>query len=127
LARALPRLEIASDHLQDAISAHENGDLVGADLSVLRLNGVLAGLFLSRGLGDGFGALVNALLSSLENLNGLPMSLDQIRACKRVIGVLRGEPYIDFSSATTQMDILEDVGLSIEPAGYEYIADWLDG
>jgi hypothetical protein len=41
--------------------------------------------------------------------------------------LIRREPYIGFAAATEQVDMLEEAGLSIDPDGFEYLADWLDG
>lgn len=127
LGQALRLLRAANAHVREANSLLQGDDPNGADLAIQRLHGLLAELFNCRRLGDGFGTLINALFCSLENLNGAPMSLQQVNAVGGVLSLVRREPYIDFAAATAQVDMLEEAGLSIDPAGFEYLADWLDG
>ena len=127
LDRALKLLSAASNHMREAGTLLREGDQIGADLATQRLYGILAELFNCRRLGDGFGVLINALQCCFENLNGAPLSAKQVDAVSRVLAIIRGEPYVAFAVAVERLDILEDSGLSVDPQGFEYIADWLDG
>lgn len=127
LIQALRLLLAANTHVQEASNLLQEGDPIGADLAIQRLHRIFAELFNCRRLGDGFGALINALFCSLENLNGAPLNLEQVHAISRILNLIRREPYIGFAAATEQVDMLEEAGLSIDPDGFEYLADWLDG
>ncbi len=127
LSRALRLLSSALQAIHEAIELLQEGDPIGSDLAAQRLYGILVELFNCRRLGDGFGAVVNAIQCAIENLNGLPLDLKQTRAIGQILTTLRAEPYMAFSVAAVRLDGLEDVGLSISPQGFEYLAEWLDG
>src|SRR5690349_17303707 len=45
----------------------ESGDFIASDAAMMKLRLILPELFCCRRLGDGFGAVINALMSSFEN------------------------------------------------------------
>ena len=126
--RAMDLLSRTIGHLHQAIAAvRQNEDEIGADLEIQRLHSYLQELFDCRKLGDGFAALINAASCAVENLRGAPMNVAQMEALLSYMRFIQSEPYVDFDLATERLDLLEQVGFSIMPNGYNQLADWLDG
>lgn len=127
LATALRLLGKASSRIQAAMLLLQGGDQVGADLETGHLHALLPQLFACRKLGEGFATLANGLLCCISNLNGAPLNISQIRAVARVVELLRREPFVSFDIACDHIDSLESAGLTVEPAGYGHLIDWLYG
>jgi hypothetical protein len=100
-------------------------DPLAADLNVQSLRPVLRKLFMSRQIGDGFGAVVDSLISALDNNRGMPLSERRFAAVHNVLLKLHDEPFLSFSSAINVIEDIERAGFSTEPPGFEQLADWL--
>jgi hypothetical protein len=91
-----------------------------------RLQALLPELFYCRDLGDGFGAIVNALKFSFENAHGTPLSEGQVRLIGQVIERIRQEPFMRFETAADLVGKLEDVGLIVDPPAFAVLGELLN-
>ncbi|HME35864.1 MAG TPA: hypothetical protein VKF84_11545 [Candidatus Sulfotelmatobacter sp.] len=99
-----------------ALDAIASRDVLIADLEMQKLQMLLPELFCCRALGDGFGTLVNSLMSAFEGLAGETPNTDQMRMMSRVLRLLSDKPFLSTSEADEQLDALESVGLNPYPA-----------
>lgn len=99
-----------------AIDAIASRDVLVADLEMQKLQTLLPELFCCRALGDGFGTLVNSLMSAFEALAGDTPNIDQMRMMSRILRLLSDKPFLSTSEADEQLDTLESVGLKPYPA-----------
>jgi hypothetical protein len=125
--RSQKLLKVAIDRINKASQSLDEGDPIAADLAMQRVYALLPELFSCRSLGDGFGAAVNALQSSIENLHGLPMVKAQTKAVAQVFATIKAKPFLTFDAAMDEVTRLEEAGLTTEPIGYAPLVDWLDG
>jgi len=75
---ALRLLKLAIGRCQRAIDAQAD-DPMAADIEIQKIQMSLPELFCCRALGDGFGTIVNALICSLQNMDGNALERSQIR------------------------------------------------
>jgi len=80
-----------------------------------RLQSLLPELFYCRDLGDGFGAIINALKFSFENAHGTPFSEGQISLIGQAVERIRQEPFLHFEQAAELVGKLEDADLTVDP------------
>lgn len=125
--RALALLDQAVGHLDAAIEAQLDADTFGQANSVVLAATDLRELFCVREIGDGFGSVVNASLAGIENLQGALATRHQLHAVKSRLTRLRAEPFMTVTRSDDEIDLLEDAGLNVEPAGAEVLIDWLHG
>lgn len=100
-------------------------DPIAADLNVQSLRPVLRKLFMCRQIGDGFAAVVNSLISALDNNRGIPLTEPRFSVVQKALLKLRDEPFLSFTSAISVIEDIERAGFSTEPPGFEQLADWL--
>jgi len=74
---------------QRAISALSSTRFLQPTQKSRKIQVLMPELFCCRNLGDGFGSIINALMSALENLNGSIPTLCQMRAILAVTQSLR--------------------------------------
>ena len=99
-----------------ALDAIANRDVLMADVEMQKLQMLLPELFCCRALGDGFGTIVNSLMSAFEALAGNTPNIDQVRTMSRVLRLLSEKPFLSTSEADEQFEALESVGLTPYPA-----------
>ncbi len=126
LRHALSGLAAAKEAAAESLEALKRGELISSDESMQRLQALLPELFYCRDLGDGFGAIVNALKFSFENAHGTPFSEGQIRLIGQVFERLRQEPFLHFEQAAELVAKLEDAGLTVDPPGLAALGELLD-
>jgi hypothetical protein len=119
-------LEDAHARLENAIRAKEEEDEFVSDDQLNHVVILLRELFCCRDIGDGFGAVVNAALAGLENLEGKPATVHQMTQLMRRLESIRVEPFITIAQAAELIEKLEAAGFETEPAGLRVIEDWLD-
>lgn len=124
LVRGLGLLEEAAVLVGQSIQAVE-GDPFLSDMHTQKLRPILRRLFICRSIGDGFGAIVDALISGLDNNRGLPLDRRRLSAILNALLTLQREPFLTFTSAIKVIEEIESVGFSTEPPGFEHLADWL--
>jgi hypothetical protein len=100
-------------------------DQMAADLNLQSVRLVLRKLFICREIGDGFAAVVDSLISALENNRGIPLETTRFQTVHNVLIKLRDEPFLSFASAIKVIGDIERAGFSTEPPGFEQLADWL--
>lgn len=127
-------LGLALEHLKEAITDTEiaeellvDRDLIRADDRMQLVHARLYELFAQRDIGDGFGAVINACLSGLENTLGESLRVDQIQTIRFCLWKLRQQPLIDFDASVVLVGKLEKCGLRVQPETMEAIADLLNG
>ncbi len=103
----------------------EEGNEVYSDVYVLEFQGLLEELFCNREVSDGFGIVINSLLSVFENLKGNFLDINQITAILRTLQIMRGKPFITDTEAIELTQRLEDLGLQLEPIGFNNLVDFL--
>ena len=116
LPRAITALEKARDFLRA-------NDLMQSDHHVHEVQLLLPELFARRAIGDGFGAIINAMEIALVNRHGEPLTEKQIIILLRTLKELRARPFVSFSSAQQPIEELESEGLQVDPA---VLGDLLD-
>ncbi len=126
LGHALRELASAKDAIQGSLAALKREDLIESDDAMQQFQAMLPELFCCRTLGDGFGAIINALRFSFQNAGGIPLSENQIGSMGRAVERLRGEPFLDFDSAVQIITRLEDSGLIVDPPAFATLTDLLD-
>lgn len=82
-------------------------------------------LFCNREVGDGFGMVINSLLSLFENLDGSFLNSNQLTNIIRTLQVLRVKPFLTEPEAIELTQYLEDTGIEIEPKGFKNLVDFL--
>lgn len=113
-------------HIKEAIDREREGDLISSDDAVHRLQALLPELFCCRAISDGFGAIINAVYHSLDNMRGAMLNSAQLQAVNKVLKRIHSEPFLLFDEAVDEIMHLEEVGFEIEPGYYKYAADMLD-
>jgi len=112
LIRALELLKQASENLAAALKCE---DIIEADRFVQRVQQALPKLFACRSIGDGFGAIINALHFAFTNLHGTPLTTDQLNTMLRVLRELRARPVMSLEQGVQRIEELEERGLHVDP------------
>lgn len=126
LATSFSLLAEGLEYINDAINAQNEGDLISSDDFIHRLQALLPELFCCRSIGDGFGAIINAIYHSLTNMKGIALNIPQLEAIKRGLRRISTEPFLEFGEAVDEIIHLQDVGFEPEPSYFKYAADLLD-
>jgi hypothetical protein len=116
LIAALGVLAEAVGLLDKARAAARNNEAVAADRYWLRFQGLLPDLFKHRKIGDGYGAVINALHFACINQHGAPLSFEQLTTVWRVIRELRNAPVTLFEQSLQYVQEMEDCHLQVYPA-----------
>lgn len=126
LNSAVRLLSRCLEYVDQALQAHRENDPIEADDATQRMQGLLPELFCCRSLGDGFGIVVNGLMCAFQNLAGIPLRREQIEKVRQILLSLRTEPFLRDEDAVKAITSLEDLGLRVEPAEFDYLTDLLD-
>jgi hypothetical protein len=126
LSRAKRVLRTCIEHCREAQQHLEEGDALKSDNEVVHVQNRLPDLFTYRELGDGFGMVVDALLTAFENLDDVPCDLQQIKAVRRVLSDLRDRPFMSSGKAVDLTLQLEDAGLDTDHEAMAPFSDWLE-
>ena len=113
---ALRLLSLGVGRCQRALESMATNDTLAADTEIQKIQVLLPELFCCRTLGDGFGTIINALISAFETLAGETPNKKQIMMFGRVLRQLREKPFMSADEADEQLELLESVGLSVYPA-----------
>jgi hypothetical protein len=122
---ALRLLQDATDLLSVAVALRWT-DLIGSDDKMNRLLPVLEELFCLRFIGEGFAAVINALVQAVRNNSNSVWSGPQLKAISEVLEAVRSEPYLPLEAVLDLTTVLESAGLVPEPREMTYLADCLD-
>jgi hypothetical protein len=115
LIAALPLLADAIELLQEARTAARDKKIFEADRYSQRFQMLLPQLFMRRGIGDGYGVIVNSLHFAFVNQHGTPLNFEQITTVWRVVKELRSAPFVPFEQALKSVGELEDCHLRVDP------------
>ena len=126
LNSAVRLLSLCLEHIGQALEADRRNDPIEADDATQRLQGLLPELFCCRSLGDGFGIIVNGLMCGFQNLGGIPLRREQMEKVRQVLIKLHSEPFLRAEDAVKTITALDESGLVLEPAEFDYLADMLD-
>ena len=125
LINALRFLASAVQCLAESLQAANDGDAIQSDLQVQALRPLLRKLFMFRELGDGFGAVIDALISALDNNRGAPLDVHQLVTLRRTLLTVLQQPFLSFGDAINAIENIESAGFSTIPPGFEQLAEWL--
>jgi hypothetical protein len=125
LIKALDLLKSAVHGLSASIQSANDGDAIQSDLRLQAVRPILRKLFMCRALGDGFGAVVDALISALDNNRGAPLDVPRLEALRDPLAMILREPFITFGTAIKAIEKVESAGFSTTPPGFEQLAEWL--
>lgn len=126
LSKAKRVLRTCIEHCREAQQHLEEGDSLKADNEMVHVQNRLPDLFTYRDLGDGFGMVVDALLTAFENLDDMPCNLEQIKAVRRVLLDLRDRPYMSSGKAVDLTLQLEDAEFDSDHEAMAPFSDWLE-
>jgi hypothetical protein len=112
VVRALELLKEACDNLTQA-RAHQNA--LDADRFVQRVQSALPKLFACREISDGYGLTINSLHFAFLNLNGIPLTRDQLDVVWRITRELKRKPIISIEQGIQLAETLEEAGLQVDP------------
>lgn len=127
LAVALDLLRQSIRHIDESVDALRNGERIRADDEIQKLLGDLNEAFLVRDIGEGYAGVVNACVNAIRSLRGKPASENQVLALGHALRVIRQKPLLGLDKALSLIEKLEEFDLSIDPAAFEALADWLTG
>ena len=91
------------------------------DLEIMKAKTFLLSAFKLREIGDGYTALVNAIIWALTNRSPGGPTGKQLGVIVAALDRLQHAPYMHFDSAMTIMDNLEEAGLDIEPISLDLL------
>jgi|SRR5579859_2394490 len=121
---ALRLLRLACARMNRAMAALASEDGIAADIEVQKVQRALPELFCCRALSDGFGSMVNALMSVFESLEGNLLNEPQLRVLCRMFALLLDKPFLTADEADAHFEELEAVGLNPYPAEFvEFLSD----
>ncbi len=126
LYTAINLLEEAIEIVSESIQMLLEDDLISSDDALQRFQALLPELFCCRGLGDGFGSIINSLFHSIGNINH-PTTEVQLKALLKTLKRIHSEPFIEYDEAVEEILCLEEVGLEVSPPHLEYVTDLLNG
>jgi hypothetical protein len=127
LLKALNLIERARVTLLDALNSDPTANFLQFDQEIMRARAILLKAFVYRDIGEGYAAVVNAVIWALANRKpGLP-SRRQINVILTSMGRLISGPYIHFDTSMQILDDLEEADLDIEPPSLDILIEGFDG
>jgi hypothetical protein len=122
-SQILYALELLKELCENLAAALRSDDPIEADSFVQRVQLALPNLFSCRSIGDGFGLLVNSLYFALVNLQGTPLTKDQINVIWRAMRELRSRPVMLLDQAIRYAEEFEMQGLEVDPPDLGNVAE----
>jgi hypothetical protein len=126
ISKAKRVLRTCIEHCREAQHHLEEGNRLKSDNEMVHVQNRLPDLFTYRDLGDGFGMVVDALLTVFENLDDMPCTLQQIKTVRRVLSDLRDRPYMGSGKAVDLTLQLEDAEFDTDHEAMAPFSDWLE-
>jgi hypothetical protein len=126
LSTAMKLLADCLTHIEAASKLLASGELVASDDQVQQMQGLLPELFCCRKIGEGYGQVINAIMSAFENLKGIALNEKQLATLKMAIQRVREEPYMKQDSSGEIIEDLENSGLGVTPPEFDALTDLLD-
>jgi len=126
MLKGLGLIERARVTLQNALAFDPLSSFFVFDQEIMRSRALLVKAFEYRDIGEGYAALVNALIWALANRKPNSPSRRQINVISAAVDRLTNGPYMHFDTAMQIMDDLEDADLDIEPPILDVLTEELD-
>jgi hypothetical protein len=124
--KALNLIERARVTLVDALNFDPSANFLQFDQEIMRARAILLKAFMYRDIGEGYAAVVNAVIWALANRKpGLP-SRRQINVISKSMQRLISGPYIHFDTSMQILDDLEGADLDIEPPSLDILIEGFD-
>lgn len=120
-------LEEGINLVNESINMLIYDDLISSDDAIQRFQALLPELFCCRGLGDGFGAVINSIFHAIGNMEDTPMNETQLRAILNILKRIHTEPFIEYDEAVEELMNLEAAGFEVSPPHFKFVADLLNG
>jgi hypothetical protein len=120
-SRIIPALELLTEADRLLEGARKAKSRLDADLATQRVQALLPRLFEYRGIGDGFGVIINSVYFSLENLQGTPLTSDQLNVVWRTLRELRAQPAMTLEQGIHRAEELESCGLVVDPSDVAFL------
>lgn len=111
----------------EAYDSLKNDNWVASDDALLHVMAILPELFCCKGIGDGFGATINAIFYGMKNhAKKERYTPDQINMVRICLKRLQTEPFIEFADCIDIIMKLEDSGFTVEPQYLDHFMDLID-
>lgn len=117
LKTAVHLLETSQTLVVNAIESLNSGKLRKSDEYIMEFKSFLPELFCCRTISESFGAIISAIATALTNMNGCPLSEDQLYALYALITSLLREPAMSFEKAVEYVSDFEDADFEVESDG----------
>jgi hypothetical protein len=126
MLKGLSLIERARTTLQNALLFDPSTSFFVFDQEIMRSRALLVKAFEYRDIGEGYAAVVNALIWGLVNRKPNSPSRRQISVISTALDRLTNGPYMHFDTAMQVMDDLEDADIEIEPPTLDLLTAELD-
>lgn len=115
-------ITLAAEALQELQAGHN----LASHEATLSIQSLLPELFACRGLGDGYGALINSIQLALINRHGVSLDERQLRALKDIFEATRKAPFIRFDKARRLIRDFERHDFIVEPVTLQFLSNFFD-
>ena len=112
-----------ADYALQRLRAKDN---LGSHEGILSIQNRLPELFACRGLGDGYGALINSVQLALINRRGIPLTENQLLALKEILVQARKAPFIRFDKARKLVREFEKHDFLVQPRSLQFLLKFFD-
>jgi hypothetical protein len=126
LSTAIQLLNEGLIHINESIKMLYEEDFISSDDALQKFQALLPELFCCRSLGDGFGAIINSIYHSLNNMKGTPLNKTQLTTIQKILKRIHSEPFIGFDEAVEEIMLLESENFEVESPHFKYFADLLN-
>jgi DNA-binding FadR family transcriptional regulator len=123
ISKVFDLLAQARQRIDRSVAALRQGDHIGSDDEINRLQALLPELFCCRSIGDGFGEVVTAIHYAITNMDGAPLDERQLLAVGRLFRRVETEPFVNADEAVNEIMLLEDAGLIVEPRSFAELSE----
>lgn len=124
---ALKLLAQAISYCEEAIDEFRQENFIASDDAVHHIQALMPELFCCRNLSESFGAIINSIQNALANNRGQQLNEQKLLALKEILNIVRDQPFIKFDNALDAIMIFEDNDFIVEPAGFEFLTEFLNG
>ena len=126
LHRAFSLLEEVERALEDARRELHEDEVIAADNAIQTARAILPELFCLRSIGDGYGAVINAVQNACDHPANVPLGRPAVAAIAAAIREVRRRPFLSMDDAVELIMRIEDKGVVVEPPALQFLAGWLD-
>lgn len=94
--------------------------------ATISIQSLLPELFACRGLGDGYGALINCVQLALINRHAVPLEESHLIALRSILRATRDAPFIRFDKARRLIRDFEQHDFVVEPVTLQFLSSFFD-